>query len=152
MPLLRSAIERCRLDVVISYCHFNLQNQRLLTELLPLAEARGVGVLNASPLAMGLLTNQGPPPWHPASDAIKATCTKAATFCREHGADIATLGMQFCYGEARIPSTITGTAKRAELETNLKALAAPVDPALLKDVRAILEPIHDEIWPSGNAR
>jgi len=53
LGLLRQAIERCDLDVVISYCHFTLQNQRLLTELLPMAENRGVGVLNASPLAMG---------------------------------------------------------------------------------------------------
>jgi L-galactose dehydrogenase len=150
LPLLRTAIERCKLDVVISYCHFNLQNQRLLTELLPVAEAHGVGVLNASPLAMGLLTNQGPPPWHPASDNIKAACSRAATLCRERGADIATLGMQFCYGEARIPSTITGTAKRSELEANLKALAEPVDAELLKEVRAILEPIRDAMWASGN--
>lgn len=150
LPLLRTAIERCKLDVIISYCHFNLQNQRLLTELLPVAEAHGVGVLNASPLAMGLLTNQGPPPWHPASDAIKRTCAEAARLCRERGADIATLGMQYCYGEPRIPSTITGTAKRSELEANLQALATPIDIELLKDVRAVLEPVRDALWPSGN--
>src|SRR5438034_1321689 len=59
LGLLRRAIERCELDVVISYCHYTLQNTRLVTELLPVAEVRGVGVLNASPLSMGLLTNQG---------------------------------------------------------------------------------------------
>jgi L-galactose dehydrogenase len=149
LPLLRAAIQRCHLDVVISYCHFNLQNRRLMTELLPFAEFEDVGVLNASPLAMGLLTNQGPPPWHPASDAIKRTCSEAAAFCRERGADIATLGMQFCFGEPRIPSTITGTAKRSELEANLKALATPVDAELLKDVERLLEPVRDEIWASG---
>ncbi|QEL14485.1 aldo/keto reductase [Limnoglobus roseus] len=149
LGVLRQAIERCRLDVVISFCHFNLQNQRLLTELLPVAQSHGVGVLNASPLAMGLLTNQGPPPWHPAGDVVKRTCAAAATFCREHGADIATLGMQFCYGEAAIPSTITGTAKRSELDANLKALASPVDEVMMKDVRAVLEPIRDHVWSTG---
>jgi aryl-alcohol dehydrogenase-like predicted oxidoreductase len=34
-------------------------------------QEKGVGVINASPLAMGLLTEQGPPAWHPASDEIK---------------------------------------------------------------------------------
>lgn len=152
LPLLRQAIERCQLDVVISYCHFNLQNQRLLTELMPVAEKYGVGVLNASPLAMGLLTNQGPPPWHPASDAIKATCAAAAKHCREKGIDIAALGMQYCYAEPRIPSTITGTAKRSELEVNLKALATPVDAGLLSEVRAVLEPVRDATWASGKSR
>jgi L-galactose dehydrogenase len=149
LPLLRTAIQRCKLDAVISYCHFNLQNQRLLTELLPVAEAHGVGVLNASPLAMGLLTNQGPPPWHPAGEDVKAACAAAAQLCRGRGADVSVLGMQFCYGEERIPSTITGTAKRDELEANLRALATPTDEALLKEVRAVLEPVRDATWPSG---
>src|SRR5205085_7799564 len=105
LGLLRRAIERCDLDVVISYCHFNLQNQLLLTELLPAADQRGVGVLNASPLGMGLLTNQGPPPWNPAGEEIRAACRRGAELCRERGADIAFLGMQFCYAEGRIPST-----------------------------------------------
>lgn len=36
-----------------------------------LIQEKGVGVINASPLSMGLLTEQGPPTWHPASDEIK---------------------------------------------------------------------------------
>ncbi len=148
LPVLRQAIERCDLDVVISYCHFNLQNQLLLTDLLPTAVAHGVGVLNASPLAMGLLTNVGPPPWHPAGDAVRQACAAAAKLCRDRGADIATLGMQFCYAEAAISSTITGTAKRRELEANVMALATPVDEELLTAVRAVLEPIRDHVWSS----
>lgn len=35
------------------------------------SQEKGVGVINASPLSMGLLTEQGPPAWHPASDEIK---------------------------------------------------------------------------------
>jgi L-galactose dehydrogenase len=150
LGLLRQAIERCDLDVVISYCHFNLQNQLLLSDLLPVADRHGVGVLNASPLGMGLLTNQGPPPWHPAGEDIKAACRRAAELCRERGADVAVLGMQFCYAEGRIPSTITGTARADELAANLRALAGPIDAGLLADVRAVLEPVRDRTWPSGN--
>jgi L-galactose dehydrogenase len=152
LGLLRQAIEHCHLDVVISYCHFNLQNDRLLTELLPVAESHGVGVLNASPLAMGLLTPQGPPPWHPASETIKQLCKAAADYCHSLGQNIATLGMQFCYAEPRIPSTITGTAKRTELETNLEALKSPPDSTLLVAVQQILAPIHNQTWPSGRYR
>jgi L-galactose dehydrogenase len=150
LGLLRQAIERCNLDVVISYCHFNLQDTTLLTELLPVAEKHGVGVLNASPLAMGLLTNQGPPPWHPAPPEIKDACRRAAGHCAARGADISTLGMQFCLAESRIPSTITGTAKRSELETNLQALATPIDTALLAEVQSLLAPVKDRTWQSGN--
>ena len=150
LGLLRQAIERCNLDVVISYAHFSLQNTRLLSELLPVAEARGVGVLNASPLSLGLLTNQGPPWWHPAPEAVKDACRKAAELCRAHGADIATLGMQFCFTEPRVPSTITGTAKPSELEANLRAMRGAVDPALLAEVADVLRPVKNLSWPSGN--
>src|SRR5205085_6156558 len=45
LGLLAHAIERCRLDVVLSYCHFSPANTRLLNELLPVAERHGVAVV-----------------------------------------------------------------------------------------------------------
>jgi L-galactose dehydrogenase len=150
LGLLRAAIERCQLDVVISYCHFNLQDQTLLTELLPTAERHGVGVLNASPLGMGLLTNQGPPPWHPGGDDIKAACRAAAELCRGRGADVSVLGMQFCAAEPGIPSTITGAATVGELRTNLRAMAEPIDAELSADVQAVLAPVRNRTWANGN--
>ena len=152
LGLLKQAIERCNLDVVISYCHFNLQDQTLLTDLLPVAEMRGVGVLNASPLGMGLLTNQGPQPWHPGGEDIKAACRAAAGLCAAQGGDISFLGMQFCLGEPRIPSTISGAATVDELHTNLRALTTPIDHQLLADVQTVLAPVRNKAWPSGKWR
>jgi len=152
LGLLKLAIERCRLDVVISYCHFQLQDDTLLTELLPAAEDRGVGVLNASPLAMGLLTDAGPPPWNPAPADIRTACKQAAEFCRARGADIAELAMQFCTKESRIASTITGASTVDELNRNIAAILAPADPELLTEVRAILAPVQGRTWPSGRWR
>jgi L-galactose dehydrogenase len=150
LSLLRQAIEHCDLDVVISYAHFTLQNQRLLTELLPIAERQGVGILNGSPLCLGLLTNQGPPPWHPGSERLKATARRAAEFCSQRGADISLLGMQYCFTEERIASTITGAPRADELAVNLKALTTPIDRQLLSDAQTILVPVMNETWPSGN--
>jgi L-galactose dehydrogenase len=152
LGLLKQAIERCELDAVISYAHYNLYNTRLLTELLPMAEARGTGVMNASPLAMGLLTNQGPQPWFPGQPEIVEACRKAAELCRRRGADISFLGMQFAYAEKRIPCTITGAARKSELEVNLRAMTEPIDSQLLADVMKLLDPVRDWTWPSGNWR
>ena len=150
LGLLRQAVERCELDVVISYAHYTMQNTRLLSELLPLAEARGTGVLNASPLSLGLFTNQGPPPWHPAPPEVREACRKAGELCRSRGADIAFLGMQFCFAQKQIPCTLTGTAKTGELAVNLRAMSEPVNQELLADVLKVLEPVKDQTWPSGN--
>ncbi len=31
---------------------------------------------------MGLLSNRGPPPWHPATQEIKNACKQAAEYCQ----------------------------------------------------------------------
>ena len=44
-------------DLVLSYCHLSLNDATLLS-LLPKLTQHGVGVVSASPLSMGLLTQQ----------------------------------------------------------------------------------------------
>jgi L-galactose dehydrogenase len=150
LGILRTAIERCHLDVVISFAHFTLQNQRLLTDLLPVAEGHGVGVMNASPLCMGLLSDHGPQDWHPAPAAVKDAGRAAAELCRQRGASLAMLGMQFCLRQERIPTTISGAARAEEIEANVRAMETPIDEGLLRDVLAILSPVKDRTWASGS--
>uniref|UniRef100_N1QWA7 Putative oxidoreductase yajO n=1 Tax=Aegilops tauschii TaxID=37682 RepID=N1QWA7_AEGTA len=57
-------------DLVLSYCHYGI-NDTALVDLLPYLKSKGVGVISASPLAMGLLTDNGPPEWHPAPEELK---------------------------------------------------------------------------------
>jgi L-galactose dehydrogenase len=149
LGILRMAIERCNLDVVISYTHYTLQNQTLLSGLLPVAEKHGVGVLNASPLCMGLLSDHGPRDWHPAPQGVKASGRAASAMCRQRGASLATLGMQFCLRERRIPTTISGAARAEEIEANVRAMETPIDGGLLRDVLETFEPVRNETWASG---
>lgn len=149
LSILRTAIERCDLDVVISYTHYTLQNQTLLTDLLPTAEKYGVGVMNASPLCMGLLSDGGPPDWHPAPDAVKAAGRAAAELCRQRGSSLAALGMQFCLREDRIPTTISGASRAEEIEANVRAMGRPMDEGLMREVRGVFEGVRDVTWASG---
>jgi L-galactose dehydrogenase len=57
-------------DLVLSYCHYGINDTALL-DSLPYLKSKGVGVITASPLAMGLLTDNGPPEWHPAPEQLK---------------------------------------------------------------------------------
>ena len=58
--------------------------------------------------------------------------------------------MQFCLAEPRVPSTVTGTAKKGELDVNLRALREPIDAGLLADAQTVLAAVKDQTWPSGN--
>ena len=52
-----------------------------MRSIFPIQE-KGIGILNASPNGMGLLTERGPPDWHPATNDIKSECKKAADYCQ----------------------------------------------------------------------
>ena len=80
--------------LVLSYCHFCLNDSALLDRIADF-EARGVGVINASCLAMGLLTRQGPPEWHPAPEEVQAAAKRAVEAADSHGADIARLALGY---------------------------------------------------------
>jgi L-galactose dehydrogenase len=58
------------IDDVLSYCHYSLNDTSLET-LLPFLKSKGVGIISASPLSMGLLTELGPQTWHPASSELR---------------------------------------------------------------------------------
>jgi L-galactose dehydrogenase len=141
-------LDRTSVDTVLSYCHRTL-NDTSLEELLPYLQEKQVGVINASPLAMGLLTRQGPPAWHPAPPQIRAACTRAAEQCRTRGRDIAQLALQFAVAEPQIATTLVGTASPENLRKNAAWIEQPIDPELLAAVQAILAPIRNQTWPSG---
>ncbi len=71
LRMLADVVARADLDVVLSYCHYNLLTRDLHDVLTPIARSREVGLINASPLAMGLLSPLGPPAWHPAPDKLR---------------------------------------------------------------------------------
>ena len=148
LPALVSVAGRVPVDTVLSYCHYTLQNSTL-REHLPFFGERGIGVLNASPLSMGLLTEAGPPAWHPASAQLRAACAEAAAFCRREGTDIARLALQFAVALPGVASTIVGMVDPETVGRNLAWAAEPADAGLVAAVREILGDQHDAEWPVG---
>lgn len=141
-------LNKAPVDVILSYCHYSLNDTTLLG-LLPYLEQQSAGVINASPLSMGLLGSRGVPDWHPADEEMKALCRKAAQFCSEQGSDIAKLAVQFSTGEERIPTTLVSTANPVNIENNVRWTEEPIDRSLLDAVFDILAPIDGRTWPSG---
>jgi L-galactose dehydrogenase len=148
LGIFRRVLDQTDLDVVLSYCHFSL-NDTSLEGLLPYLQRKGTGIVNASPLGMGLLSNRGAPGWHPASSEMKQTCAKAAAFCREQGVDIAQLAVRFSVSNPELPSTLVSTASPKHMEKNVRWAEGSIDRGLLDEVLEILKPIHNQTWPSG---
>ena len=145
---LRYLAEQTRLDTVLSYNHLSLNDTTLL-DTLPEFAAKGVGVINASPLSQGLLTNRGTPAWHPASDKVKEVCAAAAEFVRVSGSNLAKLAVQFSIRHPGVATTLIGTADPGNLERNLQWAEEPMDEELLTLVQTKLAPIHNITWSLG---
>jgi len=143
------------LDTILSYCHYSLNNNTLEKEI-PYFQSFGLGIINASPLSMGLLTKHGPPKWNPASMLIKDTCYKAVQHCKSSGQEIERLALQYSLSNENIHTTLVGTASLDEVTKNIYWAEEYLsngfnqkDKQLLEEVNSILKPIQNKSWISG---
>lgn len=146
---LRHVAELAPVDAILSYCRYNLLADDLDTALATFAHDRGIGLINASPLHMGVLTDQGAPPWHPAPPVVHLAARKAAELCRARGADLSRVALQYCLDNTEVATTLSGFATAGQVHANVEAAGAPRDPALTHDLLALLRPVRNLIWPTG---
>ncbi|WNS43103.1 aldo/keto reductase [Paenibacillus sp. MMS20-IR301] len=148
LQLFEKMLPEIEVDAILSYCHYSLNDTSLL-HLLPLLQDRGVGLVNASPLSMGLLSTRELANWHPAGSELRTACKKAAEYCASKGVDIAKLAIQYSTGNELIPTTLVSTALPENIINNAVWTDEPIDRALLTEVLEILEPVHNVSWISG---
>lgn len=148
MNIFSFILEQTDLDVVLSYNHYTLQNT-MFAGLVPMLQERGVGIMNAAPFSARLLTNAPLPPWHKATEEVRAICRKAAEFCSDQGVDIAQLAVQFSVAHPDMTTCITGSANPDRIRQWTEWLEQPTDQSLLESVLEILQPIHNWFYVEG---
>jgi L-galactose dehydrogenase len=159
-------------DVVLTYCHSTLLDSSV-DSVMDYLVSKGVGIINASPTSMGLITKSGPPAWHPAPQPVKegATMTRVldcifplksiifpaaarqiVTLCESKGVDPTAVALRFSVArDTRIASTLCGMSKLSEVEANVVSVAnAALDSSeLLAEIQKIVEPVQNVTWQSG---
>lgn len=135
-------------ETILSFCHYEL-NDTSLEGFLPYFSAKGIGVINASPTGMGLLTPRGLPSWHPAPPALVAGARRAIDYCESVGADIVKLAIQFAVAHPGIATTLVSSANPENIRRNATYVSEPMDQELLARVLEILRPIHNHNFTRG---
>lgn len=126
------------IESILNFCHYCL-NDDLLLDYLDFFEERGIGVINASPLSMGLLSQRGTPDWHPAPEPLKEACARAAAWCSEQGYPIEKLAVQYSTSlNPRIATTLFSSANPANVQKNISYVNEPVDMEMVAKVREII--------------
>ena len=125
-------------ESILNFCHYSL-NDTLLIDFLGFFEQHNVGVINASPFSMGLLSQRGAPAWHPAGKDLQRACAKAAAYCQEKGYPIDKLAIQFSTSlNPRIASTLFSSANPQNVLKNISYVNEPIDEQLVSEVQAII--------------
>ena len=125
------------IESVLCFCHYSL-NDEMILDYLDFFEANNIGVVNASPFSMGLLTKRGAPAWHPAPEPLKEACRKATEHCAEKGYDIEKLAVQYSTSNPRIATTLFSSANPANVLKCIDYIKDPVDETLVKEVQEII--------------
>ncbi|MBE6332014.1 MAG: aldo/keto reductase [Bacteroidales bacterium] len=124
-------------EATLCFCHYSL-NDELLNDYFDFFEANGVGIINASPLSMGLLSTRGVPDWHPAPKPLVEACRRAVEYCNGKGYPIEKLAIQYAISNPRIATTLFSSANPDNVRKNIAYAEAPIDWDLVKEVQAII--------------
>lgn len=132
-------------ETILNFCHYCL-NDDALTDYLDYFEQRGVGVINASPFGMGLLSSRGVPAWHPAPQPLVEACRKAAQHCQDKNYPIEKLAIQYAVSNPRIATTLFSSANPVNVRTNIRYVEEPMDQQLVREVQDIIGAQRRVTW------
>lgn len=148
LDLLEQVACKQKVDTVMAYCTWTLQDRRLGDVARRLNQA-GIGVLNASPLSMGLLTRGGAPQWHPAHQDVQKVCREVSALCDREGVNISQVALQFALttaAEHGIATTVIGTASAENMLDNVRWSDQPLNDELLAQIDALMAPVLNIGW------
>ena len=145
---LKWVAERVPVESILNFCHYTL-NDDALTDYLDFFEAKGIGIINASPLSMGLLSQRGVPAWHPAPKALVEACQKAAEHCNAKNYPIEKLAVQYSVSNPRIASTLFSSANPANVRRNIEWANEEPDWNLVKEVQEIIGDQQRVTWANS---
>ena len=135
-------------ESILNFCHYCLNDDKLI-DFMDEFEQKGIGVINASPLSMGLLASRGVPVWHPAPKPLVDACARAAEFCREKGYPIERLAIQYSVSNPRIASTLFSSANPENVKRNIEWANEEPDMEMVEAVKQIIGDQQRVSWANS---
>ncbi|GAB3958503.1 aldo/keto reductase [Spirosoma harenae] len=136
-------------DTVLSWGHYNLLEDEINDELVPLSQQKGFGLMNAAPLMQRILSDASVPPWQSSPQAVKDLQPKLLDLCREYGLALSDVALKFAVGHPAIATTIVGMSEQGQVEQNLRALQIDIPDELLQRIETLVAPVKNQMWFEG---
>jgi D-threo-aldose 1-dehydrogenase len=136
MPMMRA----WDFDAIITHNRFTLVN-RNAEEMMELAQARGIAVLNAAPYAGGVLAkgtaSHARYVYQAATPEMLAPVARVEAICARHGVPPGAVALQFSMHDPRVASTVIGISKPERIAQTIAWATHPVPEAAWKELLAL---------------
>lgn len=139
--LLRTAVAHPEFDAILTHLDYNLLD-RSASPLIAFARERNAGVLNGSPLAIGLLTGRDPRSLSRVSPAVSRhyeTAVRLYDFCRARDIPLLALALQYPMRSEGVSLTLTGPGSPEEVSASLAACTLDIPAEIWQEVEALLK-------------
>ena len=125
------AVREGDLDLVMIAGRYTLLEQPALDDLLPLCEARGVGVVAAAPYNSGLLATDAPADgarydYAEAPGDVLERARRLAEACRARGVSLPVAALRFPLRHPAVRTVVVGSARASSVRENAARLAVEV--------------------------
>ncbi|WP_449282048.1 aldo/keto reductase [Leucobacter sp.] len=151
LPTTRRVLLEAPVDVALNYAHGTLLDDSLTTELAPVAAEKGIGLMNAAAVSLGLLVPAvlEKTEHNIASDASLAAARRMARAAADAGVDIAFLANQYALQRVDCATTVIGSTSAKHIEEAARALEAPIEEEILETLLRHRLPLADQQWSVG---
>lgn len=136
-------------DTVLSWAHYNLLEDEINTELVPLSKNMGFGLMNAAPLLQRILSDQSLPAWHRSPQPVKDTQPKLLALCESYGVKLSDVAIRYAMDHPDITTTIVGMCDLATVKQNISVLDFKIPAGLLEEIEILVDPVKNQMWFEG---
>jgi L-galactose dehydrogenase len=136
-------------DTVLSWAHYNLLEDEINDELVPLSREMGFGLMNAAPLLQRVLSDGTLPPWHRSPPEVKAMQPILLNLCNSYGVRLSDVALRYAMNHPDIATTLIGMCELEVVKQNVAALDFKIPEELLEKIERLLAPVKNRMWFEG---
>lgn len=137
------------IDTVLSWAHYNLLEDEINDELVPLSKEKGFGLMNAAPLMQRILSDASLPEWHRSPEEVKVMQPKLLELCKSYGVALSDVALSYAMAHPDISTTIVGMNHPEIIKQNVKAVDFKIPEGLLEKIQELLASVKNKMWFEG---
>ena len=136
-------------DTVLSWAHYNLLQDEINDELVPLCQQKDMGLMNAAPLVQRILSDASIPAWHNAPVELQAIQAPLLACCKKYGVALSDVAIRYAIDHPFIASTIIGMCDQNNVKKNIGVLEFSMPEGLLDESNQLVAPVKNTMWYEG---